>query len=159
MAQEMKITNVESAIQQMHDFDMRLAPPIRSDGRPNPVAVKREAITKALREDASASVKALATQLKNPELQMRKNAALMLDDLAGLLGNPKMDIKPALPALINALDDKDFEVRVWSMSAIGSLGTAAKEALPALKQAMKDKDAGIRFNAKSALAQIQGRTK
>lgn len=158
MSQEPKITNIKAAIKQMEGFDMRFAPPIRSDGRPNPVAVKRDAIAKALRADGPAAVKALAVELKSPELQMRKNAALMLDDLAGLLQGPKMDIKPALPALIEALSDKDFEVRVRSMSAIGSLGASANEAVPALKQAMRDKDAGIRFNAKSALAQVQGRS-
>jgi TonB family protein len=71
----------------------------------------------------------------------------------------KIDIKAAVPALIEALNDTDYEVRLWSMAALGSLGPAAKEAIPALKQATKDKDEGIRGSAKATIVEIEtGRT-
>lgn len=158
MSQELRITDVKTAIEQMQGFDMRFRPSGRGDGKPDPEALKREAIAKALIAGGSTAVQALANELKSPQLQMRKNAAFELDELAGIFGGPKIDIKKALPALIEALKDRDFEVRVWSMNAIGALGLSGKEAVPALRHAMKDIDAGIRQNAKAALLRVEGGT-
>jgi HEAT repeat protein len=140
----------------MRGFSMRFRASGRGDGRPDIEAIKRDEIAKALRTGGAASVQALAQELKSPDLLMRKNAVFELLELGGVVSVvPKIDIKEAVPALIEALNDSDYEVRIWSMAALGSLGPAAKEALPALKQATKDKDEGIRGSAKAGIAQIE----
>jgi len=156
--EKVKIDNVKTAIERMRGFSMRFKASGRGDGRPDLEAIKRDEIAKALRASGAASVQALAQELKSPDLLMRKNAVFELLELGGVVSAvPKIDIKAAVPALIEALNDTDYEVRIWSMSALGSLGPAAKEALPALNQAIKDKDEGIRGSAKATIAQIETR--
>ena len=163
-AKAVKIDNVKKAIEEMHGFSMRFGASGRSDGKPDLEAIKRDEIAKALRVGGAESVQALAQELKSPNLSMRKNASFELVELGGGLGAPfsrgeKIDIKAAVPALIETLNDTDSEVRIWSMAALRSLGPAAKEALPALKQATKDKDEGIRTSAKATIVEIEtGRT-
>ncbi len=152
--QQVKIDSVKTAIEQMQGFSMRFRPSGRSDGRPDLEAIKRDRIANVLRAGGVKSVQALAQELKNPDLSMRQNASFELLELGGEFGTAKIDITAAVPALIEALNDTDFSVRVWSMSALGSLGPAAKAAVPALKQATKDRDQGIRTSAKAALAKL-----
>lgn len=152
---QVKASKVAAAVEQMRGFSMRFRPSGRSDGAPDPGAIKRDNIVKTLRSGGSASIDALAKQLKSPDLSMRRNASFILGELAGVYDGPKMDIKAAIPALTDAIADTNFEVRVWSMSALASLGPAAKSAVPALKKALQDKDPGIRTNAKAALADIE----
>lgn len=60
-------------------------------------------------------------------------------------------------ALAEAVNDKDFNVRVWSMGALKALGPAAEVAIPALETACKDKDKAIKVNAKNALKSIKAK--
>lgn len=153
------LTNVQvkAAIEQMHGFSMRFKASGRGDGQPDPDVMKRESIVKTLRSGGTGAVQALAAELNSPDVAIRKNASFVLGELAGLYGGPKMDIGAAVPALTQAISDKDFEVSVWSMAALGSMGKAAKSAIPALKLALKDKNPGIRTNAQYRLAQIEGK--
>jgi hypothetical protein len=154
--EKVKIDNVKTAIEQMRGFSMRFRASGRGDGRPDLEAIKRNEIAKALRAGGAQSVQALAQELKSPDLSMRKNAVFELLELGGVVSAlPKIDIKAAVPALIEALNDTDYEVRIWSMAALGSLGPGAKEALPALKQATKDKNEGIRGSAKATIVEIE----
>ena len=152
-----KIDSVEAAIRQMHGFSMRFRPSGRSDGGPDLESIKRDEIVQVLRAGGDKAVLVLAQELKSQDLSMRKNASFVLAELAGVYGGPRADIKAAIPALIEALKDSDFEVKVWSMSALSSLGSAAEAAIPALKDAANDRDQGIRTNAKAALDEIQGK--
>ena len=62
------------------------------------------------------------------------------------------EINPeAVPALIEALKDKDGEVRVAALYALSSIGPAARAAVPALIEALKDKDRKVHAAAFNAL--------
>ena len=62
--------------------------------------------------------------------------------------------KDAVPALIKALKDKDFNVRRSAAAAVGKIGPAAKDAVPALIEALKDKDIYVRIGAALLLSRI-----
>ncbi len=75
---------------------------------------------------------------------MRRAAAEAL----GKIGDPQ-----ALPALIEALKDKDSGVREVAAGALREIGP---QALPALIEALKDKDSEVRRAAAEALGKIGG---
>lgn len=154
-APQEKTISVQSAIEQLKDFNMQYSPSGRSDGKPDPRTIKRDQIVKALRADHKKSVPALAKALKDPNVLLRRNASLLLGEFAGVFGDAKEDISLAVPALADAVNDSDFNVRVWSMGALKALGPAAESALPALETALKDKDKAVRVNAKAAIKSIK----
>ena len=59
--------------------------------------------------------------------------------------------KDAIPALISALQDKDKDVRTDTVYALGKIG---KDAIPALISALQDKDKDVRTAAFIALVKI-----
>jgi len=59
--------------------------------------------------------------------------------------------KPAVPALMNALDHDWISSRYLSVQALGEIGADAREAVPALVKALGDDDEGVRADAASAL--------
>ena len=60
----------------------------------------------------------------------------------------------AVPALAEALKDKDARVRFSTGRALGEIGPAAKAAVPALIQALKDEDGSVRYQTVLALGKI-----
>ncbi len=78
----------------------------------------------------AASVDDLMTQLKDKDAQNRRAAAKGLAEAGP-------DAKPAVPALIDALKDKD--VRTDAAVALGDIGPAAKDAVEPLRDAVSDK--------------------
>lgn len=60
--------------------------------------------------------------------------------------------KPAVPALIKALKDKDIRPIVTFI--LGRIGPAAKEAIPALSEELKDEDKNTRAKAAEALGKM-----
>ncbi|MEI9894839.1 MAG: HEAT repeat domain-containing protein [Chthoniobacter sp.] len=80
--------------------------------------------TGALADDA-ASVDKLTQQLASKDLPARREAAYQLSHLGAAA-------KPALPALLKALDDDDKQIWSYSMEAIAALGPAAQDATPVL---------------------------
>jgi HEAT repeat protein len=75
--------------------------------------------------DEAHSPEKLAAQLASADRDTRREAAYQLNKLGAAA-------KPALPALIKALDDPDKQVWSFSVSAIAALGAQAKDAIPAL---------------------------
>jgi hypothetical protein len=69
---------------------------------------------------------------------------------------PPRQIGPAaVPALSEALKDKDGSVRISAASALHEIDpTTAKDAVPALIETLKDKDLETRHTAASALGEI-----
>jgi len=65
----------------------------------------------------------------------------------GQIGDPQ-----ATPALIQALQDKDRDVRRAAAEALGQIGD--RQAIPALIEALKDEDEGVRRAAAEALEKI-----
>jgi HEAT repeat protein len=65
----------------------------------------------------------------------------------------------AIPALIEALKDKDNQIRISAAWALGSIGETAKAAIPALIEALKDHNSRFRAIAGEALGAIGGEAK
>ncbi len=76
-------------------------------------------------------------------------------EAAEALGKMGKDAQAAIPALIDALRDKDNFVRERAIESLGMMGPAAKEAVPALQQALKDPYKPARKAASKALERIQ----
>lgn len=65
--------------------------------------------------------------------------------------------KRTLPALVEALRDREPEVRVQVAHTLARVGQGARPALPALTRALKDKEASVREAAAQALWRIDRR--
>jgi HEAT repeat protein len=82
---------------------------------------------------------------KDPETMVRGAVAHALGQIAG---------KDVVPALAQALKDREPQVRVHAAMSLGRLGAQAKEAIPALREALKDSHGDVRRNARLALKRI-----
>src|SRR5262249_37130950 len=85
-----------------------------------------------------------ALQLKDRDRDKRLEATANL----GLIGN---DAKDALPALVDALEEKDESVRLIACAALGKIGPVA---LPVLINALQHHYQDIRCEAARAIASI-----
>ncbi len=65
--------------------------------------------------------------------------------------------QPAVPALIELLNDKDGDVRSRAASCLGFIGPAAVEAVPALLQHLNEPDPSVCLNSETSLGLIHGR--
>ena len=73
---------------------------------------------------------------------------------ADALGAIGPEAKAAVPALAQALKDKDCDVRLYAAVALGKIGSEAGVAVPALIEALKDEDLCVRMGAEKALGEI-----
>lgn len=85
-------------------------------------------------------------QLKDKSAAKRVSAAGELVSLKAV---------EAIPALIEALQDREMLVRYNAAAALSNLGESAKAAAPALKQGLSDKDASVRSIMASALRSMK----
>lgn len=120
---------------------------------------KRQRVYDELHALGSASVPALARALRDPDPEMRRDAAVALDVVGGgwwhfADGGSKLDMRPALPALLAALQDADPGVRAWAAQDISDIGAAAATAVPHLRAMLHSPDPGSRSSACSALGAI-----
>ncbi len=84
----------------------------------------------ACAEEAGPAVDKLILQLGAPEIPVRREAAFQLNRLGTAA-------KPALAALIKALDDDDKQVWSLAISVIAVLGPEAREAIPVLLKSLE----------------------
>jgi HEAT repeat protein len=120
---------------------------------------RRQQVYDELHALGPASVPALARALRDPDPQMRRDVAVALDVLGGGWwhfpdGDSKVDIRPALPALLAALQDSDAGVRAWAAQDISAMGAAASAAVPQLRVMLHSPDPGSRGSACNALGAI-----
>ena len=71
-----------------------------------------------------------------------------------LLPQRKGDADQVIPALGEALKDKESDIRLSAAIGLGYFGEQAKETIPALQTAQKDRDARVREAAGVALSRI-----
>jgi HEAT repeat protein len=71
-----------------------------------------------------------------------------------LLPDRKGDAAQVVPALTEALKDKDGDVRWSAAIGLGYFGEQANDAIPALQEAQRDRDARVREAAGVALSRI-----
>jgi HEAT repeat protein len=120
------------------------------------IEVRRQHIYDELHELGPASVPALARALRDPDPQMRRDVAVALDVVGGGWwhfpdGDSKLDLRPALPALLAALQDSDPGVRAWAAQDISDMGAAAAAAVPSLRAMLHRPDTESRGTACRAL--------
>jgi HEAT repeat protein len=144
----------EGVVQQLRQLPTPLPASPRSDGTVDPVEQRRRELYGELRQLGPDAIRALARALADPDVQLRRNVALVLNVLAGTWFDPsreRMDIRAALPALITALWDADGSVRAWSAQAIGQMGPDGARAVPSLIALLGSADEGSRNSACIAL--------
>jgi HEAT repeat protein len=93
------------------------------------------------------STEELIADLKSPQEKDRVIAVRLLPQRKG-------DAAKTVPALIEALKDRENDIRWSAAIGLGNLGEAAREAIPALQLAQRDKDARVREAARVALSRI-----
>jgi len=150
-------TPADAVVRQLRELPTPLPGIGPSDGRIPPIELRRRELYSQLRQLGDDALPALARELSNPDVQMRRNVALVLNVLGGGWfdsSQPKMNIRACLPALVTALNDGDANVRGWSAQAIGEIGPEAAEAVPALVTLLKKEDEGSRNSAAIALRGI-----
>ena len=144
-------------VQQLRDLPTPLPPLTNSSGVVKPEEQLRRHLYDQIRQFGPEGVRALARGLHDDDVRLRKNAALALTALAGSWfdhSSAKLDIKPALPALVAALQDSEPNVRAWSAQAIGEIGADAESAVPELIRLLSNHDEGSRNSACIALRGI-----
>ena len=90
----------------------------------------------------------LIGDLKSPQEKERITAVRTLPQR-------KEDAAQVVPALIEALKDKDGDVRHSAALGLGEFGEQARDAIPALKAAQHDRDARVKEAAGIALSRIE----
>jgi HEAT repeat protein len=144
-------------VEQMRGISMQRRPIARSDGRIDPLEQRRGEITASLLGLGDEAIGALVRALGDVDVQMRRNAALVLIDLGGgysVEARTKADTLTALSALIQATRDSDRDVRGWAAHAIAEIGPRAQRAVPALVMLLQDTEEGPRNTACLALGKI-----
>ena len=144
-------------VERMRGISMlrRAMPP--SDGRIDSQEQRRADITHELHSLGDKAIAVLARTLDDADVQMRRNAALLLIDLGGgysAEAKPKLNTQAAMPSLIGATQDPDHQVRAWAAHALAEIGPAARPAVPALVRLLRDAEEGPRNTACVALGRI-----
>ena len=108
-------------VKQMLGFSMQSSGhEVFDDGTIDPKEQHRKRILKQFRVVGKGAVPALIRALEDSNVQMRQNAELVMISLAGAYdGEPKLDIRETVPALIKATEDADNDVRAWAAHALG----------------------------------------
>lgn len=120
---------------------------------------RRQEVYDDLHALGPAGVRALARALRDPDPEMRRGVAVALDVVGGgwwqfADGGAKLDLRPALPALLAALEDSDSGVRAWAAQDISDMGASAATAVPHLRAMLRNPDPGSRGSACIALGQM-----
>jgi HEAT repeat protein len=89
----------------------------------------------------------LIGDLKSPQEKDRLIAVRLLPQKKG-------DAAKTVPALIEALKDKENDIRLSAAIGLGYFGEKARDAIPALQAARRDRDARVREAAGVALSRI-----
>lgn len=108
----------------------------------------RGAAGRSLRNFPAAALSAIKAALTDPNADLRAGAV-------AALGFFKLtdEVKALLPDLLQALNDKNPEVRRRAALSLGAFGVAAREAVPALTAMLKD-DPNVQLAAALALEKI-----
>jgi len=148
---------VGEVVEQMRGLSMQLQGIGPSNGILSSAEQRKRDIIKELFQLGKESIPPLTRALKDPDIQMRRNAALVLTDLGGGYFTelrPSLDTQEALPDLIEALEDPDRDVRAWAAQAIAEIGPNAKDAIPFLITLLRDAEEGPRNSSCIALGRI-----
>ena len=96
-------------------------------------------LSRLLREDES------------PEIQAK---AAWVMSVIGYRNPDAPEVHTAVPVVTTAAQNKNTEVRIYSVQALGAIGRAASNAIPVLIRLTKDENDGVRMSAVEALGRI-----
>jgi HEAT repeat protein len=147
----------DDLVKQLRELPTPLPGVAPSNGITPPIELRRQELYSELRQLGRDALPALARGLNDPDVQIRRNVALVLNVLAGSWfdrSQPRVNIRECLSALVAALGDSDSNVRAWAAQAIGEIGAEAAEAVPALVTLLRNGDEGSRNSACIALRKI-----
>jgi len=135
-------SRADELVQQLRDL-----PPffglVPGNGTIPPIELRRNEVYREIRQLGTNALPSLERGLRDDDARLRRNVAAVFNSLVGgwmEALRPKMDIRPSLSALIEALNDSDFYVRAWSAQAIGGIGPDAGDAIPTLIRLLNDHD-------------------
>ena len=116
------------------------------------VRLRRGAVGALLRNSlrAGAAYPVLVSALNDADAGVRDVAARALFEAV-----PGRDADPS-PTLVDALKDRNADVRRAAVLGFGKFGTRAKAALPALRHSQHDDDPGVRRAAVQVIRSIEG---
>ncbi|MGB2864883.1 MAG: HEAT repeat domain-containing protein [Sedimentisphaerales bacterium] len=139
-------------VEKMRGLSMQLRPNARPWHLDH---IRREEIMAEFHRIGKEAIPAIASALKDSDVQMRRNATEVLMELAGgWTGKPVVYIRAAIPSLISAIEDPDKDVRIVAANALAAIGPDAREAVPALTRMLKDPELGPRCASAIALGRI-----
>lgn len=150
--------SAEELVLELKQFPATLPGIVRSDGKTDPIEVRREMIYDRLCTMGATAVPALTRGLSDSDVQVRRNVALFLLIRAHhpdqQQSNTRLDITEYLPALKAALQDSDARVRQLAAQAIGAIGPDASSAASCLIALLASPDEGSRNSACIGLSGI-----
>ena len=146
--------HADELVQQLRELPTPLPGTIPGNGKLPAIEERRRELYRQIRQLGTGSLPALERGLRDDDVRIRRNVALIFNGLAG--GwieelRPRLNALSSLPELIAALDDTDADVRAWSAQAIGGMAPASVNAAPALIRLIKNPDEGSRNSACIAL--------
>ena len=149
----------DELVQQLRELPTPLPGLAPGNGQIPPIEQRRRQLYREIRQLGADALPALQRGLRDNDVRIRRNVAIIFNALAGGYRveelRPKLDIRNSLPTLLTALDDGDSNVRGWSAQAIGGIGPDAVDAVPALIRLLKNySDEGSRNSACIALRGI-----
>lgn len=98
-------------------------------------------------EDLKRRIRRLINDLFVPEVEDRRRAAEEIEKIG-------LAAKAAVPALVRALKDKDYNVRRSATKALGNLRNTSEPVLQGLLLQLKDENSRVRFCAAEALGKL-----
>lgn len=151
---ESKRRRAHEIVDQMRGLSMQMRFP-RSDGKPDSDSLRRDEIMTSFRRIGKEAVPAITRALADADVRMRRNAALVLIELAAdWTGKPPVDTREAVPALMRSAADTDHLVRARSAHALAEMGPGARRAVPVLIKLLEDPEEGPRNTSAIALGRI-----
>jgi HEAT repeat protein len=106
-------------------------------------------------EDDKSPIPGAAAAVKEETIAHPEDANPTLrSSAAATLGDIGPDAKPAIPALLKNLKDKDKYVRCVSADALAGIGSKEERVLSALKDALNDSVSEVRIDAAEALNEL-----
>lgn len=101
-------------------------------------------------KDTDAVISALVKLLKDPDVPVRRRAAMSLSQISQEWNQYKKvppAAKEAIPQLRSALQNQDLNLRRSAAATLANMRAEAKDAIPDFIKALKDRDAEVRYRA------------
>lgn len=93
------------------------------------------------------AVRLFASLLKSPDVSMRRNAIALIE-------HKDVGARPALPELIEAINDSDSEVRYMAVRAVEAIGDRSPRTIKALRMSLQDTNVMVQNASRRALSKI-----